>query len=96
MRKSIQTFGLASVIIAGLTASPVYAADTQHSSSTMGMGSGMMHNGGKKGMMNMMGQMSQMMETCNNMMQTGISASQRSVPTTVATTAEGMKLLRGR
>jgi hypothetical protein len=71
MRKSIQTLGLASVLVVGLTAAPlVYGADTWHSSSAMG--TGMMNNGEKQGMMKMMGQMSQMMETCNNMMQSGM------------------------
>jgi hypothetical protein len=47
------------------TASPIFAADDNQSPGS-NMGSGMMGHGG---MMDMMQQMSQMMESCNKMMQ---------------------------
>lgn len=66
MRKSIKAFAITSTVIAGLLAAPaLYAHDSKESDDSM-MGSGMM---GQGGMMNMMGQMSEMMEGCNRMMQ---------------------------
>jgi hypothetical protein len=57
---------LAAAIVAGLAlTSPIVAADDNQSPGS-NMGSGMTEHGG---MMNMMQQMSQMMESCNKMMQ---------------------------
>ncbi|ATU94480.1 hypothetical protein [Phyllobacterium zundukense] len=66
MYRSLKFLGLAATIGAGLAlASPIVAADDNQSPGS-NMGSGMMEHGG---MMNMMQQMSQMMESCNKMMQ---------------------------
>lgn len=66
MRKSMKALAIASAVIAGLAVAPaLYAHDSEESGDSM-MGSGMM---GQGGMMNMMGQMSEMMEGCNRMMQ---------------------------
>lgn len=66
MLKSIKALAVTSAVIAGLVAAPaLYAHDSKESGGSM-MGSGMM---GQGGMMNMMGQMSEMMEGCNKMMQ---------------------------
>lgn len=63
MRKSIKALAIASAVIAGLAVAPaLYAHDSEESGFSM-MGSGMMGQGG------MMGQMSEMMEGCNRMMQ---------------------------
>ncbi|MBI1260621.1 MAG: hypothetical protein GC184_02745 [Rhizobiales bacterium] len=60
MRKSIKALAITTTIIAGLAAAPaLYAHDSKESDDSM-MGSGMM---------NMMGEMSEMMEGCNRMMQ---------------------------
>ncbi len=72
MRKSLKALFVASAFVAGIAAAPtLYAHDSQASQgSTMGlgmMGGGSMMGGGN--MMNMMSQMSEMMETCNKMMQ---------------------------
>ncbi len=57
MRKSIKALAIASAVIAGLAVAPVlYAHDSEASGDPMIM-------------MNMMGQMSEMMEGCNRMMQ---------------------------
>jgi len=65
MYSSLKCLGLAATIVAGLAlTSPIFADDNPSSSSNMG--SGMMEHGG---MMDMMKQMSQMMESCNKMMQ---------------------------
>lgn len=66
MRRSIKALAVTSAVIAGLAAAPaLYAHDSKESGTSM-MGSGMM---GQGGMMNMMGQMSEMMEGCKKMMQ---------------------------
>ncbi len=63
MRKSIKALAVTSAVVAGLAAAPaLYAHDSKESGGSM-MGSGMMGQGG------MMGQMSEMMEGCNKMMQ---------------------------
>ena len=90
MRKYLETMILASAIAGGLAvASPLYAEDTQPSAGpsqgTGTMGGGMMGgNGGSGGMMGggdmmgMMKQMSQMMETCNTMMQSSMGGNRSS------------------
>lgn len=66
MRRSIKVLAVTSAVIAGLAAAPaLYAHDSKESGGSM-MGPGMM---GQDGMMDMMGQMSEMMEGCNKMMQ---------------------------
>jgi hypothetical protein len=66
MYSSLKFLGWAATIGAGLAlASPIFAADDNPSPASS-MGSGMMEQGG---MMDMMKQMSQMMESCNKMMQ---------------------------
>jgi hypothetical protein len=66
MSSSLKFLGLAVTIVAGLAlTSPIFAADDNPSPGSS-MGSGMMEQGG---MMDMMKQMSQMMESCNKMMQ---------------------------
>jgi hypothetical protein len=65
MYSSLKFLGLAVAIVAGIAlTSPIFADDNQSPGSNMG--SGMMEQGG---MMDMMKQMSQMMESCNKMMQ---------------------------
>ncbi len=62
MRKSLKALIVASAFVAGIAAAPtLYAHDSQDSQDSQG--SGMMGGG------NMMSQMSEMMETCNKMMQ---------------------------
>ncbi len=78
MKTKLKTLAAAAALIAGIgTASAVYAHEDEESSGSM-MGQGgmmqgspdnMMSGGHMMGMMNMMGQMSTMMETCNKMMQ---------------------------
>ena len=66
MYSSLKFLGLAATIVAGFAlTSPIFAAD-ENPSPGSSMGSGMMEHGG---MMDMMKQMSQMMESCNKMMQ---------------------------
>lgn len=66
MRKSFKAFAVASAILTGLAfASALHAHESQEPGSSM-MGSNKM---GQDSMMNMMGQMSEMMEGCNRMMQ---------------------------
>jgi hypothetical protein len=65
MYSSLKFLALAATIVAGLLPSPIFAADTNQSPGS-NRGTGMMEHGG---MMNMMQQMSQMMESCNKMMQ---------------------------
>lgn len=69
MRNSVKILAAAAALIASAALAPVlYAHDSgsadEHNGSMMGPG--MM---GEDGMMNMMGQMSQMMDNCNEMMQ---------------------------
>ena len=68
MRKTIQTIGIASLLIGGLAAtSPLYA----HSKAKPSSGHDMMQRGGMDGMMGMMTmmeQMTRMMDLCNKMM----------------------------
>ncbi|CAN7569212.1 hypothetical protein LJR231_004190 [Phyllobacterium sp. LjRoot231] len=67
MYNSLKFFGYAATIVAGLAlTSPIYAAETNQTPGS-NMEPGMMEHGG---MMNMMQQMTQMMESCNKMMQT--------------------------
>lgn len=61
MRKSIKALAIASAVIAGLAVAPALYAHEESRDSMMG--SGMMGQG------SMMGQMSEMMEGCNRMMQ---------------------------
>ena len=69
MHKSLQILAVAAVLGVGLASvSPLFAAESHHSSGAM-KGDGMMGGGDMKGMMNMMTQMNQMMESCNKMMQ---------------------------
>jgi hypothetical protein len=66
MYSSLKFLGLAATTVAGFAlTSPIFAADDNPSPGS-NMGSGMMEHGG---MMDMMKQMSQMMESCNKMMQ---------------------------
>jgi Spy/CpxP family protein refolding chaperone len=63
MRKHLRTLLVASMLAAGLAAAPaIYARGSDGAGGSM-MGRGMMGQGG------MMGQMSSMMENCNQMMQ---------------------------
>jgi Spy/CpxP family protein refolding chaperone len=63
MRKPVKTLLVASTLAAGVAAAPtIYARDSSGSDRSM-MGQGMMGQDG------MMGQMSSMMEHCNEMMQ---------------------------
>jgi hypothetical protein len=73
MRKNLKSLLAASTLLSGLVAAPVlYAQDEPATSQPPMTGQGMMGQGGMmqggQGMMNMMGQMSEMMETCNEMM----------------------------
>ena len=71
MYNSFKHVGFAATIVAGLAlTSPTYAADTNQTPGS-NMQPGMMEPGG---MMNMMQQMNQMMESCNKMMQTKMDA----------------------
>lgn len=66
MYSSLEFLGMAATIVTGLAlTSPIFAADDNPSPGS-NMGSGMMEHGG---MMDMVKQMSQMMESCNKMMQ---------------------------
>jgi hypothetical protein len=66
MFSSLKFLGFAVTVAVGLAFTPqIFAADTSQSPGS-NMGTGMMEQGG---MMNMMQQMSQMMESCNKMMQ---------------------------
>lgn len=66
MLKSMKIFAVASALVAGVAIAPaLYAHDSERSNGSV-MGPGMMDRGG---MMNMMGQMSPMMDHCNEMMQ---------------------------
>ena len=66
LSSSLKFLGISAAIVAGLAlASPIAAAEDNQSPGS-NMGSGMMEHGG---MMNMMQQMSQMMESCNTIMQ---------------------------
>lgn len=73
MRKLSRAVLPATILVAGIVAAPVLAQGDRGSSGSM-MGHGMMgdnstkDNGGMMGMMKMTGQMSQMMDHCNNMM----------------------------
>ncbi len=72
MKTNLKTLVAAAALITGIgAASAGYAHEDEESSgSMMGQGGMMQGNpGNKTGMMNMMGQMSTMMETCNEMMQ---------------------------
>ncbi len=63
MKLNMKTLAVTSALVIGFGAAPlVYAHDTDGSQGSM-MGQGMMGQGG------MMGQMREMMETCNKMMQ---------------------------
>lgn len=73
MRKNLKSLLATSTLLAGLVAAPaLYAQDEPATSQSPMTGQGMMGQGGMmqggQGMMNMMGQMSEMMETCNEMM----------------------------
>jgi hypothetical protein len=71
MYSSLKLLGFGATMVAGLAFSAqIFAAD-QSPSPESNMGAGMMENGG---MMNMMQQMNQMMESCNKMMQTKMDA----------------------
>lgn len=66
LSSSLKFLGISAAIVTGLAlASPIAAAEDNQSPGS-DMGSGMMEHGG---MMNMMQQISQMMESCNTMMQ---------------------------
>jgi hypothetical protein len=65
MSRNLRTLLAASTMVAGLAATPALYARDSGSSDNSVMGSGMMG----QGMMNMMGQMSGMMERCGQMMQ---------------------------
>lgn len=68
MRQNLKCLFAASALFAGLIAAPaLYAQDDSAGSQRPMMGQGDVMQGGQ-GMMNMMGQMSEMMETCNQMM----------------------------
>ncbi len=78
MRKSLKTLIVASVLAAGVAVAPTLSAHETQNPQGPTMGQGMMGHGGMMGpggmmghggMTNMMGQMSQMMETCNKLMQ---------------------------
>ncbi|MEL0108373.1 MAG: hypothetical protein VW802_15710 [Rhodospirillaceae bacterium] len=71
MKKSIKTLAVALTLVTGLAAAPAIYADESSGSQGSKMGSGMMGQDGMMGqgnMMGMMGQMNQMMATCNKMM----------------------------
>lgn len=74
MRPNLKSLVAASALVAGLVAAPaLYAQDEPAASQPPMMGQGMMGQGGmmqggQGGMMTMMGQMSEMMSTCNEMM----------------------------
>src|SRR3546814_7717624 len=74
MRNNPKSLLAASALVAGLVAAPaLYAQDGPAASQPPMTGQGMMGQGnmmqGDQGMMNMMGQMREMMATCNEMMQ---------------------------
>jgi hypothetical protein len=69
MRNSVKAIAVIAVLVAGIVAAPVLNAHDSGSSDEHNgsmIGPGMM---GQDGMMNMMEQVSQMMEDCNEMMQ---------------------------
>ncbi len=73
MLKTLKTLTLTAMIGGGLAVvSPLLADDAQHPSGAM-KGDDMMGGGDMKGMTNMMMQMSQMMESCNKMMQSSLT-----------------------
>ena len=87
MKTKLNTLAAAAALIAGIFfGSAVYAhEDNKSSGSMMGQGGmmqgspdNMMGGGNMTGMMNMMGQMSTMMETCNKMMQGMMEKHERS------------------
>ncbi len=71
MRKHLKTTFAIAALASGLLATATVMAHESGSRKSGMMGQGMMDQGQMmgSGMMNMMGQMSQMMETCNEMMQ---------------------------
>jgi hypothetical protein len=74
MRKLTKAILPTAILVAGIIAAPALYAQSDHGSSGSMMGHGMMDDnnrsdgGGMMGMMRMMGQMSRMMDHCNNMM----------------------------
>ena len=69
MRKSLQILALVSLFFGGLTTTtPVFAKQSHHTSGSM-KGGDMMGGDDMMGMMKMMTQMNQMMESCTKMMQ---------------------------
>lgn len=77
MRKLTKAILPTAILVAGIIAAPALYAQGDRGSSGSMMGHGMMGDndrsdgGGMMGMMKMMGQMSQMMDHCNNMMSDG-------------------------
>ncbi len=71
LRKHLKTTFAIAALASGLLATATVMAHESGSPKSGIMGQGMMDQGQMmgSGMMNMMGQMSQMMETCNEMMQ---------------------------
>ena len=79
MRKHLKTTFAIAALASGLLATATVMAHESGSPKSAMMGHGMMGQGMMdqsqmmgSGMMNMMGQMSRMMETCNEMMQSGM------------------------
>lgn len=74
MRKLTKAILPTAILVAGIIAAPALYAQSDRGSSGSMMGHGMMGDnnrndgGGMMSMMKMMGQMSQMMDHCNNMM----------------------------
>ncbi len=66
MRKSLKALIVASALAAGVAVAPTLSAHETQNPQGPTMGQGMMDHGG---MMSMMGHMSQMLETCNKLMQ---------------------------
>jgi hypothetical protein len=74
MRKLTKSILPTAILVAGIIAAPALYAQSDRGASGSMMGHGMMDDnnrsdgGGMMGMMKMMGQMSRMMDHCNNMM----------------------------
>ncbi|XSC45689.1 hypothetical protein ACF1BQ_006345 [Bradyrhizobium sp. RDT10] len=71
MRKLTRAILPTAILVAGIIAAPALYAQSDRGSSGSMMGHGMMDDNNRNdggGMMKMMGQMSRMMDHCNNMM----------------------------
>ncbi len=69
MRKSLKALIVASALAVGVAVAPELSARETQNPQGPTMGQGMMDHGGMTSMLGHMSQMSQMLETCNKLMQ---------------------------